>query len=294
MALIDDTLAPIQQTLTASLSWLDTAYGKIERREKIRNEKPYKFPAVFIGGDPVVDWVDLMPDEGLGSYSYFEIDQDGGYEVINRSAQPKFKFKLVFWFDWRDIFPSDWESRSIEEVKAQILTVLIAAPYTMMVKDWKWSEDAATIYRGFTHLEIDRQMLMRPYGGVAFMGEMYGSLACPVDMLIPTVPIAQFGLRPANYSLSEQLFPDKKWFGENIYWKTFDLGTGNDDYKDLTGLLASSVSKMIDSEYRAIASDGTEVLTKVSPELNGSGGYKVATQSFQESIFVTLYYTKNA
>jgi hypothetical protein len=292
MALIDTTLAPIQETLKTNLSWLTEAYGKIERREKIRSEKVYRYPAVFAGGENVPDWTELLPDENLGNYCYFEIEKDGEYEAINRNANPKFRFKLVFFWDWRTIYPTDWKARSIEEIKAQILQILMAAPYTRMIRNWKWSEDADTIYRGFSHLEIERQFFMRPYGGVAFMGEISGSDSCPLDLPIPTIPISMFGTWPANYSGTEQVLPYFKWYGQPIHWRTFSLGSGNDGFKTITGLSASDVSQWVDMEYRAVLPDGAPVITKISPELNGSGGWQIPTRAFESSIFVTLFYVK--
>lgn len=121
------------------------------------------------------------------------------------------------------------------------------------------------------------------------------------DYLIRVIdPLAGLPVQPAsptfsgNYSTSEQLWPYSKWLGSiPIYWRTFSLSTGADDYETLTGLSTSIVSVITDTEVRGkLTSSGEWQIIGAEIIPNGSGGYKIFTSSAYEQIHVTVYYTK--
>lgn len=245
MALIDDTISLVNQTLLANLPWLNNSYGKIQRlkRQDARGVE-VSFPGIFIGPNND-DYIALLPDRTLGNYSYFEVPDPVEYENMNRSVSSEFEFKLVFWFDWRDIFPADWRQRSIEEVKQIILDVLMAAPGTRTVEIFKVYEDANTIFQSFTyqgyissydHKAIDGQFLMRPYGGLAFTGKMRTIPSCNGSIAPVTIPQNIAAMIPVDYSTDEQVWPYERFFGETIYWRTYFPEGAQFEYVQLDGL----------------------------------------------------------
>lgn len=244
MALIDDVVSEINSTLAANLSWLTTAYGKVQRLQRTQDGKTIKYPAVFVGGN-TEDHRSLLPDGSLGNYCYFEVEKQAEYDNIDRHLRPKFKCKIVFWFDYRTIY-ADWALRSIEEVKAQVLAVLVAAPHSRSVQVFEIAEDADTIYQGYTHNEIGRQFLMRPYGGFAITCEVYSPLDCIISSPAVTIPMNIAQMIPFTHSLVEQVWPfEKAVGGVTIYCRTWQFTTET-GVTQLTGLVVADVGMIVD------------------------------------------------
>lgn len=306
MALVDDAISMVNATLLANLSWLDGAYGKIQRmRGKDAKGKERTFPGAYTGTtvNGTNDYINVLPDRKLGNYCYWEVSDPVEYDNINRNFSSSFNFKISFWFDWRDIFGDPaYKAASIEEVKLIILNVLAAAQYTRQVEVYKVYEDANSIFQNFTnqgyissydHKQIEGQFLMKPYGGLAFSGVIQSFIGCTSDGVIVTIPPTLIGLLPLNYSNSEQLYSLETWYGEPIYWRTWNLGSGSNGREELTGLTDSLVGVIVDTEYRAINTvTNARETGKVLLEDDGSGNFGVFTPDFWTNIFVTVKYTK--
>lgn len=301
MALIDDVLSTINATLLSNFDWLDNAYGKIIRMKgEDKNGKSITFPGIY-KQDTQDGYISLIPDRELGNYCYWEVPDPVGYEIVRPNIYTSFKFKLVFWYKWEDIWPADHRERSIEEVKALILNVLRHAPYTRSVEAFNVYEDIDSIFQNFTqqgyissyvYKQYDAQFMMRPFGAIAFSGEIRMIPTCVDEVVPPTIPPSLHSLFPLNYSASEQVFWPLKWFGEVVYWRTWSLDTGTNDYENLTGLTTSVVGKIIKTEYRAINGvSGTEENGPIQLDVNGTQ-YQVFTLSAHTQIYVTVFYTK--
>jgi hypothetical protein len=175
--LADVALAQLQVILEANLSWLTTAYGKIEKRVfQDPESRPVVFPAIFCGEK---EYLNLLPDEHLGNYSYVEVLDS--QEVVWRPRQtPDFKadIALVFWFDFRTVYPSDHNTRTVEHVKADVLDALNVSMPGLRITVNSISERAENIYRGFSASEIQHQFLMRPYGGFRVDANIFYKSAC--------------------------------------------------------------------------------------------------------------------
>ena len=166
--LIDVALSEIQTILTTELSWLDHAFGKAQRLKRDDGAKTVTYPAVYIG---VKDYLPAFPDSHIGNFAFFDI-QDGE-EITNGRQTVDFEanFGLIVWFDYRSVYSADWQERSIDNVKAEVIEVLKNAVLSQssisLVRSWERSE---SIYKGYTDNEVDRQFLMRPYGGFKIEG----------------------------------------------------------------------------------------------------------------------------
>lgn len=301
MALIDDVLTTINATLLANFDWLDNAYGKIIRMKgEDKNGKSITFPGIY-KEDAQDGYLSLIPDRELGNYCYWEVPDPVDYTIVRPNVHTTFKFKLVFWFKWEDIWPADHRERSIEEVKQIILNVLMFAPYTRSVEIFKIYEDIDSIFQNFTqqgyissyvYKQYDAQFMMRPFGAIALTGEARMIPTCVDEVVTPTIPPPLFSLFPLNYSASEQVYWAEKWFGETIYWRTWSLDTGINDNEALTGLTQAIVGKIIKTEYRAINGvSGVEENNSIQLEVSG-GNYMVFTLAAHTQIYVTVYYTK--
>ena len=296
MALIDDILTSVNAALAANLDWLDATYGKIERKRKTDTDsKTVNYPGVFIGADNSIDdYLNMLPDSDLGNYCYWEILDDQEYLLINRDVRPKFRFKLVFWWNWPDLYPADWRTRSIEEVKAQILNILVHSSYTRMNTAFIVYESADKIYSGFSHNETTRQFLMRPYGGLAIEGEIWGTFGCNLSLPLPTISPSIAGSLPENYSSSRQRRALETWYGEAMYWQTWPFETGANNEAELDGLVEADTGIIVRREamgINSVSGISEAWLPQVTPD--GSGGYTTFLPDFYTDIFITLFWTRS-
>ena len=181
--LIDIALLQLQTELTTGLSWLTAAYGKAQRLiERNTSGKRIYFPGVYAGAK---EYLKVFPDSHLGNFCFFEVP-DGNERVLwnkNHYNWLTSDFGLIFWFDFRDVYPSpaDWTLHTIENVKSEVLRVLTTTTYSnLSITDiTTFSEQADNIYRSYTHNEISEQFLMRPYGGFRINGTMRYKEKCP-------------------------------------------------------------------------------------------------------------------
>ena len=302
MALIDDVLSTINGTLLANLSWLDNSYGKIQRiRKKDKaSGKERVFPGVYVGGS-TDDYISVLPDEILGNYSFFEVKDPAQYENNNRILTVSFEFKLCFWFHWPDLY-ADYRSRSIEEVKAQVLNVLTASQFTRSLSVFNVWEDADYIFQNFTnqgyitaydHKQLKSQFLMKPFGGLAISGAIKSMPTCFPAFAMPTIPPYIFGMFPANYSLTEQIYPLETWFGEQIWWRTWNLGNGDGTNKAISGITESDINQHVKAELRGVnAITGDPIHIDDAQIAKNGASYEVFIPDFMNNAYLTWYYVK--
>lgn len=169
--IIDAALAQLNTRLTdGSLAWLETAYGQAEKRVKEKEGKNYNYPSVYVGAHGKGDYLDLMPDEhllGVGAYSFWDVKEPVKIDVWNQdSGQLRFDAGLVVWFDFRKVYPSDWQGRTVWNVVQDVLDVLkYKTGFASIGNELEFYYSGESIYQRYTHNEIKRQFLMKPYGG---------------------------------------------------------------------------------------------------------------------------------
>lgn len=162
--LIDKALIEIQSNLSG-ISWLNHAFGKAQKGTRIHKERQVFFPSVYVGGK---DYMQVFPDSHIGNFSFFCVE-DG--DVVNYAGFKSIKdftasIGLVVWYDFRTVYESDWEERTIEHAKNEVIQLLKSMNLTKSrIQIKRIYDEADNIYKGFTHDEIDRQFLMRPFGG---------------------------------------------------------------------------------------------------------------------------------
>lgn len=169
--MIDQALQELQTVLTTGLSWLTSAYGRAYKLERNDNGRRVAYPGVPGLG---TEFVDVRPDEHLGNYSFFDIPDDQDIEDL-RGQQSRLttEFGLVFFFDLRTVYGSDWETRTNENVKADVLQVLrTASTPTAAFRLTRLTDRAENVYRGYTLEEAKEQFTARPYGIFRISGEI--------------------------------------------------------------------------------------------------------------------------
>ncbi len=169
--LIDKAFLEIQTSLVAKLDWLDHAFGKAQRLKKMTDGKVVIYPGVYVGQE---EYLNVFPDEHIGNFTFFDME-DGedldhkGRGNINFTAS----FGLIVWFDYRKVYPNDWQQRTIENVKAEVIDALkrtlTRQSSITLTRTWERSEN---IYKGYTNKEVRQQFLMRPYGGFKIEGDI--------------------------------------------------------------------------------------------------------------------------
>lgn len=174
--MLDRVMAEIQSGLVDNLTWLDVAFGRAQRLQKMVNGNRIITPNVYCGGwngHGDNDYIEVSPDAKIGNFSFFEIDDPQTIDVGPWARQIKAPFGLIFWFDLIRIY-GEPDNRNIEYIKGQILRVLNGRagwhlPNGRIVLN-KIYEKAENIYRGYSLSEIDNQYLMHPFAGLRFDG----------------------------------------------------------------------------------------------------------------------------
>ena len=173
--LLDLAFAPIQTKLESGLSWLDKAFGKCQRLERLLNGKTTIKPSIYVGGNDDRQYLDLFPDSSIGNFCFFDVDDLKEHAWQRNQGGPVMaKVGIVFWFDFRDVYPTDHVNKSVENVIDEILQILKTT--RLVVKSHV--EQSANIYPRYTIAEIDNQFLMRPFGGFRINCELQINESC--------------------------------------------------------------------------------------------------------------------
>lgn len=168
--LIDAVLQEWQDELMAKLTWLTVAYGRVTDYYKGKD----RLPKIHIGQG---EYRDVMPDDRVGNYSFFEIDPRYDAKVWNKNKPTMLhaKYGLVFWFDIRTIF-QEIEGTEREAVKAHILyTITNRVRLRTSQASFRIEsvvDDATGVFTKYAQKDHDEKYLMYPYGAVRIDGTL--------------------------------------------------------------------------------------------------------------------------
>ncbi len=161
--LFDAAILPLRTHLVTELSWLNIAYGKSELRVNVVNGQPIRMPSVYTGKQ---EYMLVFPEDHQNNFCFFDVEDGEELQTPDQAGYVKLKMGIVFWFDYRKIYPDDWQNQSIENVKKLVLDALrLPTNGGGAIRLKKVYHEADNIYKGYTHKEIKQQFLMRPYGG---------------------------------------------------------------------------------------------------------------------------------
>ena len=180
--LTDNTLMQINAKLIDELSWLDYAYGKCQRLVETVDGSDYFKPAIYTGGSKGTEYLTLTPDEHKGQFCFWDLN---GTEQPSQAWTPHVYhdldrgFGLVFFGRIDKVYPTTWRTKTIENIKRDILNVLLGVnilggSFTITSIEER-HEDILT---GFSHEETNNQYLMTPYFGLRFNGNLRIRVIC--------------------------------------------------------------------------------------------------------------------
>lgn len=165
--MMDALLEEFQIRLKEALTWLDYACGRVTEH----NERGRKLPKIYIGGG---DYQNVMPDDRLGNYCFFDIDPDSDFSEWNKNRGYLLRstFGLVFWFNLETIYPDSLASE-VETVKAEVLDALTA----MNLRRGSFtidqvSDNAEGVFRRYGAKGYQEKYMLHPYGALRFSGQL--------------------------------------------------------------------------------------------------------------------------
>jgi hypothetical protein len=178
----DGAFRSIGDQLKTHLSWLTNNYGRAERIPTADAEgRIIHEPLIYVGRENGydTDYLNLMPDERLGNHVFFQLEegQEIDYTLSGVDRIPS-TFSMIFWWDYRDIYPSDHKQRSISNVLDEIYTALAKVKTPSFTINRQYLE-AEGIYRQYNYQgnrgqklnhQMQDQYMMRPYAGCRIEG----------------------------------------------------------------------------------------------------------------------------
>lgn len=173
--MLDRVIGEIQEGLAQNVSWLDVAFGRSQRLQKMQAERRITYPAVYCGGwkgHGENDYIEVGPDKHIGNFAFFEVEDPETIDAGPWARTISSPFSIIFWFDLRTIATG----RNIEKLKADVLWVLAGRSGWHLtngrIEVARIYEQSQNIYRGYSLDEIDNQFLMHPYGGFRIDGTL--------------------------------------------------------------------------------------------------------------------------
>lgn len=187
--LLDIVCDNVASTLQSRLSWLDNAYGRCEKyfdAKEVGSDNV--FPVVYKEGRDGLDYQLLLPDEGLGNFMFIDVEQNQEIPENNiGSVSIECNIAIIVWFDYRKVYPSDWQNRTIENVKFDVLEAISAGfGGNGRIYPYEVAESTREIYSTFSTRAIDaytdregmREALLRPFGGFRINCRLKFSQGC--------------------------------------------------------------------------------------------------------------------
>jgi hypothetical protein len=186
----DAAFRTIGDKLKDELSWLTNSYGRAERIPTTDSEgRIIHEPLVYVGraNGYETDYLNMMPDAKLGNHVFFSLEE--GQEIthnLNGVSRLPCVFSMIFWWDYRLVYPGTDKTRSISNVLDEIYTALdtIKSPSFTLTRQYL---EAEGIYRQYNYQgnrgqklnhQMQDQYMMRPYGGCRIEGTIVVKKTC--------------------------------------------------------------------------------------------------------------------
>lgn len=174
--LFDKAFDEIGLALTTEFSWLTNSYRKAERMPRTNEKGRTNYePHVFVGRQNYTkEYLNVLPDAHLQNHCFFTVED--GETITERKGQLGdiyASFSIVFWWDFRTVYPTDHLTKTTENIKREIGVLLAkTALKTCTITQEKFWTEARNIYKGFDIEDAKNQFLMRPYGGLRIEGQI--------------------------------------------------------------------------------------------------------------------------
>src|SRR5574344_1938372 len=163
--LFDTSITSIGDSLMKSLHWINTNYGRTERRktEKLERNKTtsYYYPAKYTGNG---EYINTLPNDTSKNSVFFSVEDAQEFVSTNAYAVLKGRVNAIFWVDLRTIFPNV-ELSNTEEIKDEIIFAFSKCPNVQLLNIY---EQPDNVFNKYTIKDVPVQFLMFPYYGVRF------------------------------------------------------------------------------------------------------------------------------
>lgn len=192
--LLDVILEQINASLKAQLPWINYAFGKSERLRRrkqgtkigafLLDKSAIAFPAIYTGVGQQ-GYIQLLPDERNGNYSFFIIHDPQPIDNFQRNSFQTFKVKFswILWYKFTPAIMPANEFRNKELVKLEVINAISSLSNVPDLKRMQVEgieEDPEAIFREYTFNEIDDQFLMHPYSGIRVNGTLHYRSKCNI------------------------------------------------------------------------------------------------------------------
>lgn len=166
---VDAALIEASTKLKIKMPWLTALYGKAQKLSRLDEKKRLiKYPAIYTG--KAQEYASLLPDERLGNFSFWDIDD---YSIENKTRQMQIitaEFGLVLWFNINKVLAAD-EKRNLEMIKQDVLNYFAGLSVLGARFECKTvTEDFNKIYKGYSVKEVSAQHIIHPFAGLRFNG----------------------------------------------------------------------------------------------------------------------------
>lgn len=174
--LFDKVQNELNAALEANISWLTKAYPRADViTEQGTDGSEFTYPAVRILGGSGNDYLKMMPDQNLGNFCF--IKPVGRQNILNEYGKGNYRvsqeIEVVFWFDYREVFASDPETYTDENIKDELIEFFNNYSFvTFQAKPTGFINDHNDIYSGYRLDAVYDQYYMRPYGVFSILLEM--------------------------------------------------------------------------------------------------------------------------
>jgi hypothetical protein len=173
----------VAEAFKCELTWLTTSYGKVEKRERgfgsnkyIERTKRRFYPAVPLDN---YKYLELFPNSDLGNFMYMDFKRQYIKDIGSNMLKGTYEIGMVFWFDFTDIYGSDSEIKTKENVKYEVLSAIKNYSWkNLKIKILGFQDRVEDIYNGYFYEELEEQSYMRPYGGFRLNIEVETSTFC--------------------------------------------------------------------------------------------------------------------
>lgn len=153
----------MRSALLDYFDWLDQCYLFAEPHvQKNSVGNTYTYPAVLAGA---TEYLNVFPDTHQGNFAYFDIRESDDVDFRHQSPRIRKRVGLIFFFDYRKVYPAAWRSTTIESMKQQVLNFFDARGFRNGKIDVVgFTSIVSEVYAGYDYWEADKQPAMKPYG----------------------------------------------------------------------------------------------------------------------------------
>lgn len=233
----------IQALFGAELDWLQICYPiariGITSRGQDQELVEYKYPQIY-KNDGSENYIDVLPDSGLRSYCFFEVDSP--YKENSAMDTNSIDLCIIFWINLKKLDPGrDYDySRELASHAAKVLQESTGFASSISSSGITFEYSPERIFDKYSITQQDEQMMMYPYAAfkMSFTVDDYLDTGCKEDF------IAEGGdddCEPADPVIVPPANPAPSTFCERVENCLQDSSTIINIQNDITALQQSVV-----------------------------------------------------